>query len=234
MMRNWLSLLAAISAAASVAPVARAAPPAHVEIAYEVLHNGSPIAQIVSRLKHDDKTYEVSETWRGRGIFYLLGEARRSSRGEVTAEGLRPIEFTDKRPGRDIMRALFDWRTGTLTLENKGKTSSRPIPEHAHDRLSSFFDSAFSPPGAQPITQNVTDGRGVSTYVYLNAGRERVKTPAGEFDAVKLVKQKDSPDDREGEIWLAERLGGLPVRVLVTDKDGTRVDQVATRIAMSP
>lgn len=233
-MRSWLSPIAAISAAAALAAGAQAAPPARVEIAYEVLHNGSAIADIVSRLNHDAKGYEVSETWRGRGVFYLLGEARRTSRGEVTAQGLRPLEYTDKRPGRDMMRALFDWQSGTLTLQAKGETSSRPIPEHAHDRLSSFFDAAFNRPGRQPIVQNVTDGRGISNYVYMNAGRERVSTPAGEFDTLKLVKQKDGPDDREGEIWLAERLSGLPVRVRITDKDGTSVEQVATRIATSP
>jgi len=233
MIRSWLSLLA-VSVAASVVATARAMPPAHVEIAYEVRHDGEPIADIVSRLQHDGKRYEVSETWRGRGVYYLLGEARRTSRGEVTPDGLRPVEFTDKRPYRKVTSAVFDWAAGKLTLDHKGETSTRPIPEHAHDRLTSFFGAAFGATGTQPITQNVTDGRGVSRYVYLNAGHERVTTPAGEFDAVKLVKQKDSPDDREAEIWLADRLGGLPVRILITDKDGTRIDQVATRIATSP
>lgn len=232
-MRSWLSPIAAISAAAALAAGAHAAPPAHVEIAYEVLHNGSAIGDMVSRLDHDSKTYEVTETWRGRGVLHLF-EGRRTSRGEVTPQGLRPIEYTDKRPFRDIMRAVFDWPSGTLTLQAKGKTSTRPIPEHAHDRLSSFFDAAFNRPGAQPITQNVTDGRGMSKYVYVNAGRERVSTPAGEFDTIKLVKQKDGPDDRDGAVWLAERLDGLPVRVRITDKDGTNVEQVATRIATTP
>jgi hypothetical protein len=30
-----------------------------------------------------------------------------------------------------------------------------------------------------------------------------VKTPAGEFDALKLVKRKVNPDDKGTEIWLA-------------------------------
>jgi len=232
-MRNW-STLFAISVAASVAPAAHATPPAHVEITYEVRQDDSAIADIVSRLNHDNKRYEVTEAWRGRGIYYLLGEARRSSRGEITPQGLRPLEFTDKRPGRKATRAVFDWASGTLTLYHKGDKSTRPIPEHAHDRLTSFFGAAFSAPTAQPIVQNVTDGRGVSKYVYLVSGRERIKTPAGEFDTVRLVKQKDNPDDREAEIWLADRLGGLPVRVLITDKDGARAEQIATRISTSP
>lgn len=228
-MRNWCFLLAT-----SVFAAAHAAPPSHIEIAYEVLHNGSAIADIVARLDQDGKTYQMSETWRGRGIYYLLGEARRTSRGTVGEQGLRPLEFTDKRPGRGVSRAVFDWAAGTLTQHHKGETQSRPLPEHAHDRLTSFFGSAFSPPGAQPLTLNVADGRGVSKYVYQATGRERVTTPAGEFDAIKLVKQRDGPDDRSAEIWLAESLDLLPVRILVTDKDGTRVDQVAARITLTP
>ena len=37
--------------------------------------------------------------------------------------------------------------------------------------------------------------------------------------------------DERSEVWLARELGYLPVRVLVTEKDGTRYEQVATKIA---
>lgn len=77
----------------------------------------------------------------------------------------------------------------------------------------------------------MTDGKGVSTSVYEVAGREQLKTPAGEFETVKLARRKNNPDDRTSEIWLAVKRNYLLVRVLVTEKNGTRIDQVATRIA---
>ena len=58
-----------------------------------------------------------------------------------------------------------------------------------------------------------------------------MKTPAGEFDALKLVKQKDNPQDKATEIWLAADRHYLPVRILVVDKDGTRLDQLAAKIS---
>ena len=88
---------------------------------------------------------------------------------------------------------------------------------------------AFAPPRGT-VTVRVADGRKVTPYVYTVAGRERVKTPAGEFDGLKLVKQKDGPQAKSTEIWLAADRDYLPVRVLIIDKDGTRLDQLATKI----
>ena len=55
-----------------------------------------------------------------------------------------------------------------------------------------------------------------------------MKTPAGEFDTLVVGR---ASDDQRLEMWLASALGNLPVRMLVVVKDGSRYDQVATRIA---
>ena len=60
------------------------------------------------------------------------------------------------------------------------------------------------------------------------AGPERLTTPAGEFQALKLVRRTD---DEVAEIWLAVERSYLPLRVRVTEKDGAHVDQVVTRIS---
>ena len=57
-----------------------------------------------------------------------------------------------------------------------------------------------------------------------------LKTPAGEMETVHLVKQRESKDDRGTEIWFASGRDYLPVRILVIEKDGARIDQVLTRI----
>jgi hypothetical protein len=95
--------------------------------------------------------------------------------------------------------------------------------------LSFIWTFAFSPPKG-PVKVKVTDGKGSTDYVYEPAGRERVKTPAGEFNALKLVKRRDKPEDRVTEIWLAAERNYIPVRLLVVDKDGTRLDTLASKI----
>jgi hypothetical protein len=60
-------------------------------------------------------------------------------------------------------------------------------------------------------------------------GRERLRTPAGEFDTVKVARQSDERDS--AELWLAADRAFIPVRLLVVEKDGTRYEQLATRIS---
>lgn len=213
----------------SVAVLAEAAPPARVELEFELRRNGSPIAEVHERLEHGGGSYQLTETWKGKGLYRLLGRATRSSRGLVAADGLRPLEFFDERTGRDTARAWFDWNAGTITSQYKGRQRTAALPPRTQDRLSFLLALSFEPEGASSIVFHIADGKGgLSRHEYVVAGRERVSTPAGEFDAVKVMREKNG--DR-AEIWLATQHGRLPVRVLVTEEDGTLYDQVATRIS---
>jgi len=200
--------------------------PARVEIFYEVQRNGSAVAEISAALEQADGHYKLVEKWSGRSFYALLGKATRTSSGSLGKFGVRPAEFTDERSGRDTARAWLDWKTNTMTMRYKGRTKSEPIPPNAQDRISFMLALAVAPAGAKSGDYHLVDGRGVSHHVYDFAGRERVETPAGTFDAVKVAR--GTPDERT-EFWFATALGGLPVRMLAIEK-GTRWDQLATRI----
>ena len=43
-----------------------------------------------------------------------------------------------------------------------------------------------------PVEFNVVDGKGIADYVFEVAGRERIKVPAGEFDAMRLAQRKET------------------------------------------
>jgi Protein of unknown function (DUF3108) len=229
-MRRWLTA-AALSLAATFSS-ATAAPPAHVEIDYDVLYNGGPLAEAKHVLEHDGSTYSLSETWEGSGLLSLLGEVHRTSRGRVTADGLQPLEYVDVRPHRNKAIARFSWEEKTLTQQFRDGPQPQPLPAHAQDRLSFLFAPAFHAPGARPLEFNVADGKGISHYQFDVIGRERLSVPAGEFDALRL----DQADDggRSTQLWLDAAHSYLPLRVLVVQKDGTRIDQVARRISASP
>ena len=211
-MRN-LYLTIALSFACAAAA---AAPPQRVEIGYEIARDGIVLAEVTQRLEHDGRSYRLSETWKGKGLLALRGEATRSSQGAVASDGLRPQKFEDKRTGRETRHAEFDPAARTATLQRQ-------------DQLSFIWTFAFAPP-REAVTLSVTDGNHVVSPTYQSVGRERVKTPAGEFDALKLVKRKDNPPDKTTEIWLAVDRQYIPLRILVIDKDGKRLDQVAVKI----
>ncbi|OGA13369.1 MAG: hypothetical protein A3G25_04540 [Betaproteobacteria bacterium RIFCSPLOWO2_12_FULL_63_13] len=222
------------TASVVICTVAQAAPPLRVTLHYDVSRNGTVMVGAVETLKHDGHSYSIESQWEGKGLLALStrGKATRSSVGNIGARGLAPIEFRDKRGDGPLAVARFNWAKKLLIRERDGRTKSEPLPEGAQDRLTFAYGFAFAPPasGAVEFSVNVADTRGLSRNRYAIAGRETLKTEAGEFEALKVVKQREPGDSRETEIWFALKRDYLPLRVLVIEKDGTRLDQVVTRI----
>jgi uncharacterized protein DUF3108 len=213
-----------------------AQPPQKVSLAYDLSYNGLVAAEMTEVLEHDGKNFSLASEGRGKGIGALLyrGVARRWCRGEITSAGLRPLEYREQRGDRPVSVARFDWVKKTLTQEHEGKTETTSMVPPLQDRLSFLYNFAFqSAPDLKPgreIKITVTDGRGLTHFQYNVAGTELLKTPAGELETVRLVKQRDNKEDKETEIWFASGRDYLPVRILVIEKDGVRIDQMLTRI----
>jgi len=227
-MRGWLYLLAVVAA------VATATPPAYVEIEFEFTRNGGTLARITERLERSGEEYQLTETWKGRGIYALLGSARRVSRGSLTANALRPREFFDERSRRDTARAWFDWKTRQVTMQYQGERKTEPMFPDTQDRLSFLLALSLLPGKAQSTSYHIVDGKGLSHHKYQVLGRERLTTPAGEFDTVKVARLSEGERQETAELWLAAELGYLPVRLLIIQDDGTRLDQTAVRISRAP
>ena len=225
--RCWLLISVFASFSSALAGAAWCAPPGRVDLAYETSRNGLVLAEVFYQLEHDGRSYRITETSKGRGVLALRGTTRRTSRGIVSPEGLKPVEFMDERTGRTTARVVFDWEAKTVWQQYKGEPRIEALPPRAHDRLAWVFDFAFAP-RRQEAVFDLFDGRGQSHHVYVSAGREKIKTPLGELEALRFMRGND---EERTEIWLASRLDFLPVRILVVEKDGTRYEQVATKIA---
>ena len=222
-MSNWLWLLI------SCAGLAAAQPPARLEVVYVATRDGSTMAEITERLEYANGNYHLTETWKGKGIYALLGSARRVSQGTIEKNVLRPREFFDERSGRDTARAWFDWNAQTLTMQYKGNKGVEPLPPNAQDRLSFLFALSLLPGNGESVSYSIADGKGLSRHTYKVVGREKLRIAAGEFDTVKVARQGE---DREtAELWLAAERGYVPVRLLIIEKNGTRYDQYAIRIS---
>jgi hypothetical protein len=225
-MRRWLLLLT------SLAGLAQAAPPApRVEVAYELSQEGSVLADVVEVLEYGGGRYQITETSTGRGVYALLGSIKRTSRGLIDAIGVRPLEFIDERPVWPESSARFDWQARTIIRQHKGVRETLPMPADAQDGLSFMLAFSLFPPKEKSVTYNIADGRGISSHLYSIGGEEKLKTPAGEFSTLKLVRTKEK---ERIEIWLAMELGYFPVRAMSVSKNGRRLDQVAVRVSAAP
>ncbi|HET7765831.1 MAG TPA: DUF3108 domain-containing protein [Burkholderiales bacterium] len=217
-------------AAMFVFAAAQAGPPEHIKITYELSVKGMS-GDAVETLEHNGKTYSIVSETRGRGILATVGVLnKRTSRGHITPQGLRPDEYRDERPFGWVASAKFDWEARTITQERKGKSETLPMPATAQDPLSLAYTFAFVPPKEKEYDIIRADGRGLTPFRFAVVGNERIPTPLGELQTLHIAKVRDGPDDKATDIWFATERDFIPVRVLVVDKDGARADQIVTRI----
>src|SRR5204863_78530 len=107
--------------------------PERVTLTYELKRNGTVHIDVSETLEHDGRTYAITSEGRGRGILALFGVLKRTSRGHITPQGLRPDEFRDQRPGGWAVSAKFDWDARSVTQEKNGKPATLKMPAHARD-----------------------------------------------------------------------------------------------------
>ncbi len=218
--RPWIFLLllclAPLLAPATAIP-RESLPPFSAQ--YKLMRNGSNIGEThVSLTNQSDQKYVYEVRTTPGGILGWLTNARLRERSSWTLQGdrIRPLEYVYQ---RDIagyqrnVRLLFDWRHGTVQNSIEGKTWSMEVPDGTLDKLlvqlALMLDLQAK---SQDLEYRIADGGKLKTYRFKVAGRERLVTPFGTFDTLKVERQQES-NKRSTVLWCAPALRYLPVRV---------------------
>ena len=124
---------------------------------------------------------------------------------------------------------IFDHRNNTVTYTQDGKKATIGVPGNVQDALSSLYYVRTLPELTEgtPIIVNVHDsGKTWSVEVHV-LGRERIETPAGEFDTVKVktYPKYEGVFQNKGEIfiWLTDDHRKVPVLMKSTITIGSIV-----------
>lgn len=228
MRSSFFLLTSALALAAHASPTPLQG---NFEIQFDVTCEGTAVAEVVERVEISGGSYQMTETSKGKGIYALLGNAKRTSRGNITKDGvLQPLEFADERTGRDTARAWFDYKAHTITMQHSGRKGSEEMPPNSQDRLSFLLAVTMMPGRAKYMKLSIFDGKGQSRHEYDVGGRERVKTPAGDFDAVKITRRTEPGQKDSAHLWVASDFG-LPVKLVHVERDGKSCEHVAKRIS---
>lgn len=235
-MKLLLPLLLALSFASAPALAATTAKvPARIEMKYKVSIGPLKIGEGLDVFEHDGKTYSVVSESSTAGVAALVYRLniRREAKGTITAAGLRPLTFSEKRNDQLKRSVTFDWAAGKVELFDGDKKQTVALPANTWDSTSFAWNFAFAQPDGKDLQIYVTDGRRVTEYKYNVVGREKLDTAMGEIETVHVKKFQD-PDDKRGfDVWLALNQYFLPVRIRATEKDGTAFDSLVESITLS-
>ena len=237
-MRAAPALAIAVLAGTLAGAAAPRAGPQTVSASYNVYTRGVHIAVMEETYEANGGEYRLVSETKGVGIVGLLHRdpVRFVSEGAVTPAGLQPRRFEGKRSDNDPKRVAgaLDWTAGRLTLEHHGRTETLPLPRGTQDRLSVLYQTMFvAPDKSRGMDISMTNGRKLDRYRYSVEPGVEIDTPLGRLETVHLVKQRE-PNESAAELWLSPRHRHLPVRMVVVEKNGSRYEQVATRLEIKP
>lgn len=177
--------------------------------------------------RQDGDRYEAHQQVRA----FLIGARSQSSRGRLGARGLQPERFGDKT--RSERAAHFDYERREIVFS--ANVPPAPLVEGAQDRLSIFIQLgsllAAAPqryPAGTRIALPTVGVGGADRWAFTVEGPEMLELPAGPTPALKMQRlpPPDRPYDQKAELWLGTALGGLPVRIRITQASGDWVDLV--------
>ena len=226
------ALLAVAAAGAFVA--AAAAPPVSVKADYAVYKDGLHIATVDESYAKNGDQYRIVSDSNPAGLLAIFVRTRikAHSTGTVTAAGLQPAHMDYGRldDASKNVSAAFDWRARELHLAFDGRNETLPLVSGIQDRVSVMYQFLFlSPEKVQLLEFPMTNGKKIEHYRYELAGHEQIDTPIGKLDTLHLVKKRER-DENGIEVWLAGDRHLFPVKVLFLENDGSRIEQVITRL----
>jgi hypothetical protein len=214
-------------------PLATSAAPKQIKAVYEATRNGQPFATVTETYREESGRYRIESVTQGLGVYALFGKRILTSEGQVTAEGLRPSHFELHRgdnPKKSLI-ADFDWSANQLRMTIKDKPVVVPLRKGAQDLASFPYQFMFTPPQGSALKLPVTTGKKLHMYQYKVSGRDvAVDVPAGRYKAIHLVNADVMEPEDEKELWLATQANYLPVRLIMHDDDGGRIEQKLTSL----
>lgn len=194
---------------------------------FDFLDDGQRVGRATLTLRREGRDWVFTTDTQGeRGLAGFLGakiheQSRfRESGGQLSGLSYR---YRQKISFRERKRSIdFDW-SARRAREDDGKTRSEyALTGATIDRhmavLALMLDLGA---GRNTFAHPVAYKGQVESWRFRQSGRERLNTPAGALDTVRLERVRDNAARRTVS-WHAESLGWLPVRIEQVEPDGER------------
>ena len=210
-----------------------------VETDFDVLMNRNPERVGTAKIyysKGTDQRYELTWKVSATGFIGLLyPDLLQTSQGNITEFGLMPTFYLYKFGEREdkSYQASFDWIEKSVALQSTKGTKTVVMDSdasagHIQDFLSFMYQFMFAPP-LDEMQMYLTNGRKLGLYTYAFEGEETLELKFANVNTYHIQHAKTDSDEKT-ELWLAKDYRYVPVKIRKTEKDGTVIEQIATRL----
>ena len=226
--------LLAFAACAAIGVASAATPPDSVKADYDLYKDGLHIATVQETYARNGARYQIVSDSNPAGLLALFFRTKIKGQcvGAVTAAGLQPERLDYGRlddPSKNVA-AAFDWRAQQLHMTFDGRNETAPLDTGTQDRISVMYQFMFLAPDKLKLIEfPMTNGKKIEHYRYDLAGHAELATPLGKLNTLHLVKHRD-PGENGTEVWLAADRHLFPVKLLILENDGSKFEQVITRL----
>jgi hypothetical protein len=201
--------------------------PAPVLLNYELSGTSKGVRYTASASiswKQQDNSYQLRHDIQA----FLFGKRSQTSAGQMGATGLLPTRFGDQ--FRQEQAAHFERSKGLLIYS--ANTPSQAIEEGAQDRVSLFVQLAGAMAGSpdlrnagQQLSFQVVSAKQAEVWMFAVQGNEKIATPLGDLDSLKLHRVPRNEYDQKIDMWLSPAHGYLPARLRITQANGDVIEE---------
>lgn len=200
---------------------------------YDVKKSGITIGETKRTLSRENDQYLFESITRPTGIAKLFtsGQVVERSHWQVFQNKPRPMKYTFFNSGgkkKRNVRIDFDWDNNQVINIINNEPWSMPLEHGTSDKL--LYQLRIMqdlPTTGTSLRYPVADGGRLKYYDIEVIGKERIRTPLGKFETVRLRYIKGS---RTTTMWCAEELGYLPVRIEQRKNDDSPVVAVLSSL----
>ena len=214
-----------------------AALPEQFTATYDVKKAGITIGETKRTLSrknsHENGQYLFESITRPSGIAKLFtsGQVVERSHWLFFQGQPQPVQYTFFNSGGKKKRNVqldFDWGKNQVINTINGEPWTMPLEHGTSDKL--LYQLRIMqdlPTAGRSLRYPVADGGKLKYYDIEIMGKERIRTPLGKFETVRLQHTKGS---RKTTMWCAPELAYLPVRIEQRKKDDSPVVAVLSSV----
>ncbi len=164
----------------------------------------------------------------------MMANIEESSRFEILQQQLRPIEYRYYRKTftkSKQSKQLFNWSDGTATHTAKGPSTTLLLDNKTHDNVSyqiQLWQDLKA--GLSEMRYSLADGDHLKALEFDRIGEERINTPAGSFETLKVVRDRGEHSTRKTTLWFAKNLDHVLVKLHQTETDGKQYTLLLARL----